>query len=251
MLISCVSHKETVYLQQYESKLDGSSILREQPQSYRIQIHDILSIRLKVLDQDNVSIFNPISESGALSASSAERAYFDGFTVNVHGQIKIPVLGFISVLGHTTEDVEEHIRIKLLEEHFKETANIFVTVKLSGFRYTALGEIAKPGTVTLFQNRVNIFEALANVGDVTAGADRQQVQIVRQYPYGQQIHVVDLTDVAVMESPFYYIQPNDMVYVKPLKQKSWGTGVSARENVTTVVTILGLLATTLLLINRL
>jgi len=80
-------------------------------------------------------------------------------------------------------------------------------------RYTATGEVGSPGTNVLFQERVNIFEALANVGDVALTGNRNEVMIIRQYPQGQEIHYVDLTDRAVMQSPYYYIQPNDMRFM--------------------------------------
>lgn len=250
LLTSCIPHKDIVYLQNKDIAADSLQLLVEQQKPYRIQINDILNIRIKVLDQENVSIFNPIGE-GNLNASAAERAYFDGFTVDSHGRIRIPELGQLTVLGYTTSEIEELIKNKLLEEQFKETANMFITVKLSGLRYTAMGEVGSPGSQILFQERVNIFQAIANVGEVAITGDRKDVMVIRQYPQGQQIHHLDLTDVNVMHSPYYYIQPNDMIYVKPLKQKTWGTGTTGRETLTTVVSVVSLLATTVLLITRL
>jgi polysaccharide export outer membrane protein len=249
LLTSCISHKDTLYLQHKNTATDSLQVVESHQKPYRVQINDILSIRIKVLDQDNVSIFNPIGEEN-LNASSSERAYFDGFTVDVHGAIRVPVLGQLTVLGYTTEEIQGLIETKLLEEQFKETANIFITVKLSGLRYTATGEVGAPGTVTLFQERVNIFEAIANVGEIPITGNKKDVLIIRQYPHGQQIHHLDLTDIAVMQSPYYYIQPNDMIYVKPLKQKSWGTGITGQQTLSTIITVLGLVTTTILLINR-
>src|SRR5690606_4780648 len=108
-----------------------------------------------------------------------------------------------------------------------------------------------PGTQVLFQERVNVFQAIANVGEITMTGDRKDVLIIRQYPQGQQIHHLDLTNVNVMNSPYYYIQPNDMIYVKPLKQKTWGTGTTGRETLTAIVSVVSLLTTTILLITRL
>ncbi|WP_053977488.1 polysaccharide biosynthesis/export family protein [Mangrovimonas xylaniphaga] len=251
VMTSCVPHKDMLYLQDKSTATDSLQLMVETQKPYRVQINDILSIRIKVLDQDNVSIFNPIADAADLNASSSERAYYDGFTVDVHGNIRIPVLGEVNVLGRTTEEIQELLEQQLLEEQFKETANIFITVKLSGLRYTTLGELGSTGSKVLFQERVNIFEAIANSGDIPVIGDRQHVQIIRQYPQGQEIHEIDLTDKNVMQSPYYYIQPNDMIYVKPLKQKAWGTGTSGREVLTSVVAVVSLLTTTLLLINRL
>ena len=246
---SCVPQKDILYLQNKDNASDTTHIISEVQKPYRVQIHDMLNIRVKALDQDIVKMFNPVGEAN-LNAGSAERAYFDGFTVDLHGDIRIPTLGKVSVLGYTTEEIEKIIEKKLLEEQFKETANIFVTVKLTGLRFTANGEVGSPGTVTLFQERVNIFEAIANVGEIPITGDKKDVLIIRQYPQGQQIHHLDLTDITVMQSPYYYIQPNDIIYVKPIKQKTWGTGTTGVQSFTTIVSILSLLTTTIILISR-
>lgn len=247
---SCIPQKDLVYYQNKGVAMDSLQELQQKQQPYRIQINDILNIRVKALDQENVAIFNPIGDAN-LNASSSERAYFDGFTVDLHGNIRIPALGELNVLGFTAEEIQDMIEKRLLEEQFKSTANIFVTVKLAGLRYTASGEIGSPGTRTLFQERVNIYEAIANVGEIPVTGDKKDVLIIRQYPQGQQIHHLDLTDIAVMQSPYYYIQPNDIIYVKPLKQKTWGTGITGRETFTTIVAVFGFVTTTILLIDRL
>lgn len=250
LMSSCIPHKDIVYMQNKGTAVDSSQSLNEVQKPYRIQINDILNIRIRVLDQENEEIFNPVSE-GNLNASSRERAYFDGFTVDLHGQIRIPNFGKLSVLGHTVEEIERMIEEELLKSSFKETANIFVTVKLAGLRYTATGEIGSPGTQIVFQDRLNIYEAIANAGEISLTGDATDVQIIRQYPQGQEIHHLDLTDVAVMQSPYYYIQPNDMIYVKPLKQKTWGTGTTGRETFTTIVSVVSFVATLTLIITRL
>ena len=248
---SCIPHKDMVYYQNKESAInDTINTITEKQKPYRIQINDILNIRVKALDQNNVQIFNPIGDEN-LNASSIEKSYCDGFTVDLHGNIRIPTLGKINVLGYTTEDIEQLIEKKLLDEQFKETANIFVTVKLTGLRFTASGEIGSPGDKTIYKERVNIYEAIANSGEIPETGNKKDVLLIRQYPQGQKIHHLDLTDVKTMQSPYYYIQPNDIIYVKPIKQKSWGTGTSGRETLTTIVSVVSLVTTTLLLINRL
>lgn len=248
---SCVPHKDTIYLQNKENSINDTipNNLTEIQKPYRVQVDDILNIRVKALDQDAVRIINPIGDTN-LNASSAERAYFDGFTVDVHGNIRVPSLGNINVLGYTTEDIEKKIEKKLLDEQFKETANIFVTVKLAGLRYTANGEIGTPGSVVLFKERVNIFEAIANAGEIPLTGDKKDVLIIRQYPQGQKIHSLDLTDINVMKSPYYYIQPNDMIYVKPLKQKSLGTGETAVSSLATIATVISLITSSVLIFTR-
>ncbi|MGB1309032.1 MAG: polysaccharide biosynthesis/export family protein, partial [Oceanihabitans sp.] len=237
------------YIQKMDSTIDSLQTIVEKQKLYRVQINDILNIRVKALDQQNVQIFNPIGE-GNLNAGTVEKSYFDGFTVDLHGNIRVPTLGKINVLGYTTEEIEQKIEKKLLEEEFKETANIFVTVKLTGLKYTTMGEIGSKGTKTLFQERVNILEAIANSGGIPVTGDLKDVLIIRQYPQGQKIHHIDLTQASIMQSPYYFIQPNDMIYVKPLKQKSWGTGTNLLQNMGAIATILSFITTTILIVQR-
>ncbi|OBX23222.1 MULTISPECIES: polysaccharide biosynthesis/export family protein [Bizionia] len=248
--VSCIPNKELVYLQNKGTATDTTQVITEKQKPYRVQINDILNIRVKAMDQTNIQMFNPSGEQD-LNASGDQRAFFDGFTVDLHGNIRIPILGEVNVLGYTTEEIEKLLETKLLEEELKETSNIFVTVKLTGLRFTVTGEVGSTGTQTLYQPRVNIFEALANAGDVTVTGDRKDVTIIRQYPQGQQIHHLNLLDISVMDSPYYYIQMNDIIYVKPLKQKSWGTGVTGLQTFGTIITVVSFVTTTILLIDRL
>lgn len=249
---SCIPHKDTIYLQNKEDSANDTipRNLTEIQKPYRVQINDILNVRVKAIDQKTVEILNPVGDTN-LNASSAERAYFDGFTVDLHGNIRIPTLGYLNVLGYTTEEIEKIIEKKLLEEQFKETANIFVSVKLAGLRYTANGEVGRPGNNVIYSERVNIFEAIANVGEIPVTGNKKNVKIIRQYPQGQIIHSLDLTDINVMKSPYYYIQPNDIIYVEPLRQKSIGTGETAMATFSTIASVVSLLTTVILLFTRL
>lgn len=246
---SCITNKELVYLQETDNAIIDSLGVHQKALPYRVQVNDILKINVKALDQSLVEIFNPTNVEN--SASSNENLYFNGFTVDVHGNIKFPVLGNINVLGYTIEEVEKLVKTKLLNDYFKETARIFVNVKLAGLRYTVTGEVASPGTITLFQDRVNIIEALANAGDIKSAGDRKDVVIVRQYPHGQKIHHIDLTSVEALQSPYYYIKPNDMILVKPLKRKALGTGETAVQSFTTIASIFSVVISTYFLIRNL
>lgn len=256
LLQSCVPHKHTMYFQG-ERKTEGDSlaeIIQNQRKPYRVQISDILSIRVKALDQETVTIFNPLPLGGqnnnqTSQAATGEKAYYDGFTVDLHGNIEVPILGTMNVLGYTTKEIEDLIKARLLKDQFKSTANLFVTVKLGGLRYVASGEIGNPGTKTLFQEQATVFEAVANAGEIPVTGDRRDVLLIRQYPEGQQIHHLDLTDINIMNSPYYYIQPNDMIYVKPLKVKSLGTGTTAMQALQSIVTLISLTTTTIVLLK--
>ena len=209
-----------------------------------------MRINVKALDEELVNIFNPVRSANSTQSASGGQLYFNGFTVDLHGNIKFPILGEINVLGFTIDEIEKKVESELLKQYFKETAELFVTVKLAGLRYTTIGEVAT-GVHTLFQDRVNIIEALANAGDIRQTGDRKDVLVIRQYPDGQKIHHIDLTDFAATQSPYYYIQPNDIILVKPLKRKALGAGQTAVQNLTLVASLFSVIVSTYFLTKNL
>lgn len=248
LFTSCISTRDLVYLQNKNETATETSISAVQAKPYRLQINDVLSINIKANDSKLVEMFNTTTEGGAAKSESA--LYFSGFTVDDHGNIRIPVLGELNVIGYTLDEVRQRIEKQLLAEYFKKEANIFVIVKLAGFRYTILGEVGSSGTKTLFQEHVNVLEAIANSGDITLLGNRKAVTIIRKTPIGNEMHDIDLTDRNVVNSPYYYLQPNDYIYVKPLKQKTWGTGKTGIESLGTIFSLLSLGTTVLLLLKR-
>ncbi|MEO2059142.1 MAG: polysaccharide biosynthesis/export family protein [Mesonia sp.] len=245
---SCISTKQLTYLQEHENEIDSLIAVQRVQKPYRLQVNDLLSIRVKALDQELVGMFNPIDEGNA-NATGEQKLYYDGFRIDPHGNIRIPTLGELNVLGYTVEEVREKIETRLLEDYFKEEANIFVTVKLAGIRYTTIGEVGS-GSQVIYKDEVSIMEAIANAGDITTVGDRTDVMILRQYPGGHQVHHIDLTDINAVQSPYYYIQPNDLIMVKPLPQKSWGVGETGLQTFTTVASIVSLFASLILLSQR-
>ena len=245
---SCVPIKDLIYLQKKNNPDTKTSINLVNIKPYRMQTNDVLSISIKTLDPKLSQIFS-ISNTGAIP-NSEQGLYFDGFTIDDHGNIRIPVLGEINVLGFTADEIRIKIEEKLLKEYFNKESNLFVNVKLAGFRYTINGEVGLTGTKTLYQEKVNLLEAIANSGDITITGNRKDVQIIRQFPQGTEIHTIDLTDINATKSPYYYLQPNDYIYVKPLKQKTWGTGKTGIESLGTIITLLSLITTTFLLLKK-
>lgn len=244
---SCISTRDLNYLQNKGDVDALSTISMVASKPYRVQINDVLSLSIKAIDPKLVSIFSTVDGEVGKSPSAL---YFDGFTVDDHGNIRIPVLGEMNVIGYTTDEIRLRIEHKLLEEYFNKEANLFVNVKLAGFRYTITGEIGSTGTKTLFQDRLTIMEAIANSGDISLTGNRKAVTIMRQSPTGVEMHDLDLTDINVMKSPYYYLQPNDFIFVKPLKQKTWGTGTTGLESISTFVSLISLASTMYLLLTK-
>jgi polysaccharide export outer membrane protein len=236
-LQSCISTKKLTYLQQKEAEqVDSIARIQMTQEPYRVQINDMLSIRVKALDPELVEAFNPISQS-TLDATTEQRVYFDGFTVDREGKIRIPILGKVKVIGLTLEEIKHKIEDKLLNEYFKDTSNIFVTVKLPGIPYTTIGEFGNTGSQVIYKERITLMEAIANSGDITLVGDRSNVVIFRQYPSGVKRHTIDITDIDAINSPYYYVKPNDLIIVNPLPQKSLGLGTNAFSTITSLLSL--------------
>jgi polysaccharide export outer membrane protein len=244
---SCVPTQDLIYLQNKGNSTENPvQTISSKP--YRLKTNDILSITIKAIDPKLVEIFN--TDSGSQIAASDQSLYFKGYSVDDHGNVRIPILGEVNVLDSTVDEVRKKIEMLLLNDHFNASAGIYVNVKLSGFRYTVNGEVGLTGTRILYQDKVNIMEAIANSGDITIIGDRKDVKVIRQFPQGAETFSIDLTDSKAMQSPCYYLEPNDYIYVKPLRQKSWGTGKTGIESLGTIITILSLATTTFLLLKK-
>jgi polysaccharide export outer membrane protein len=252
VLQSCIPNKKLIYLQDKDGKQIAGGGVEEMSRPYKIQVNDILYIDIKASDPSLVEMFNVsnVTENQANLMNSGG-LYFTGYIVDVHGKIRLPILDELTVLGFTADEVRQKIEESLLENYLNESSNVFVTVKLAGLNYSVFGEVARPGNNVLFQERVNVLEAIANAGDALVTGNREDVLIIRQYPDGKKIHHVDLTDKDLLNSPYFYILPNDMIYMKPLNQKSWGVGTTGTQTLTTVLSIVSIITSTVLLIRNL
>ena len=247
LFTSCIPTKDLTYFQGKPDKEQKIKELVFKP--YRLQVHDIIDIRIKASNEKLVTLFAVANAKGN-NVITKEKLYFDSYSVDENGMIRIPYLGEINVLGYTTKEVRIKIEDKL-SALFKDMNDLFVQVKLAGIKFTVLGEVAKPGTNTLFQNKVNILEAIASSGDIEITGNRKDVVVVRNNANGIKKYNLDLTGFDFINNEGYYIQPNDIIYIKPLKQKSWGTGDTGAKTFTTIVTALSIVTTTILLFKTL
>jgi len=196
-------------------------------------------------------LFSNKATSGNANVQVSEsQLYFTGYSVNRHGSIRIPYIGDVNVLGYTTKEVREKIE-KEFAVYFKDPRDVFISVKLAGIRFTILGEVSSTGNQVLYQNQVNLIEAIASAGDIAITGNRKNVTIFRKNIEGTKRYTVNMLDAKTFNSDNFFIQSNDIIYVEPLKQKSWGTGVTGLQSLTTIITVLSLVTTTLLLINTL
>ncbi|AMC09938.1 hypothetical protein Lupro_01105 [Lutibacter profundi] len=246
-LSSCVTTKQMTYFQGEPVKKSDIYKLNNEP--YRLQINDVLYIDIKAANPEIVLLFKNQTVN-TTTLNGGEGLYFSGYTIDRHGNIRIPYIGDLNVLGYTENEVRAKIEIEL-SKFLKNPNLVFVTVKLAGIRFVVTGEVGSPGTINLTQNQVSIIDAIANAGEITPLGNRENVALIRKTLDGVKKYKLDLTNMAVFESENFYIQPNDIIYVAPLKQKSWGTGTTGLQTFSTILTVLSFVISSVLLVKNL
>ena len=252
-LSACVSKKELTYLQ--GKSISNTEFKRINNIPYKLQIDDILNITISSKNPEIVAVFqkeiisnNNVGIGGGLGNN---QGYFSDYSVDHKGSIRLPTIGEVYVLGFTELEVRKKIENIISEQYINNDDSLFVSVKLSGIRYTIIGEINQTGTNTIYQNRVSIFDAIANSGDITDVGDRTAVEIIRNTINGPEKFILDLTDINVLNSNTFYIQPNDIINVKPLQEKSWGTGTTGLQSLSSVVSVFTLITSIIILARNL
>jgi polysaccharide export outer membrane protein len=246
-LSSCISTKKLTYFQGEPAGKSELYKLNNEP--YRLQVNDILYIDIKAENPEIVALFKT-NESSTNGTESGDQLYYTGYTVDRHGNIRMPYIGELNVLGYTTTEVRVKIESELTK-YLKNVESVFVTVKLAGINFVISGEVGSPGAVNIPQNEVTIVDAIASAGDFTIYGDRANVVVIRKTIDGVKKYTVDLLNIDVFESDNYYVQPNDIIYVAPLKQKTWGFGTTGLQTLTTVISVFTLGVTTYLLVKSL
>lgn len=243
---ACVPTKRLTYLQEGEFKSDYQ-IKRS---AYLLQPNDILSITIRSFDLETSQYFNisNTTQNNALQAGDI-LFYLQGYSISLEGNINLPILGQVSVSGKTISEIQALVEIALKPYFTEEAVN--VTVQLAGIRFAAVGEVNQPGKYVVYQNQVNIFEALALAGDISMVGDRKQVMIVRQMPEKSETFYLDLTDAQVINDPHFFIQPNDIINVQPLRQKSLGIGTTGFQTFSQLFSLLASTITLIIAINSL
>ena len=246
----CVRNKDYIYLQSKE-QTDSVFIKYSKIPEYLIQYNDVLRVTIKSIDPKASELFNlygtNLNMMGGGNVQAGDPFYMIGYPVDDQGMVNIPVLGKVLVRGLSVEGATARIQ----EEVDKFFNGAYVNVQIGGIRYSLLGEVNRPGKYTVLQDRLTILEALAQGGDLNTVANRHEVQIIRQTPDGAQVVKLDLTQRDLISSPYYFIRPNDVIYVQPLKAREYGTGLTAQQTLQTIVLSISLLVNTVLLYDRL
>lgn len=219
-LYSCRSNKDLVYLK----NLPQAEVQRSIPFSsteYKLRKNDNLYIHILSLNAEVNQLFNPSVDNGSSSGTvqqygSLSAQYINGFQVNHNGNIELPILGNLLVINKTISESKKLIEQKV-NEYFKEAT---VSVKLLSFKYTVIGEVAKPGVYYNYNNACTLLEAIGQAYGTTDYASLNNVIVLREDQKGTHSVKVDLSDKSLLTSEVYYLQPNDVIYVAPDKFKN-------------------------------
>lgn len=226
ILGSCGSSKNVAYFQNSDSiDLSASQMLYDA----RIMPKDILSITVSTVNGDAAVPFNLVVSTPMSAAlrNTTTQASLQSYLVDNSGNIEFPVIGKVHLGGQTKAEAEQIIHDKIIK-YMNKDENPIVTVRMVNYKFSVLGEVAHPGMFTTSNEKINILEALAQAGDLTIYGVRDKVKLIREDASGKKtIQVLNLNDANLINSPYFYLQQNDIVYVEPNKVKAQNSSVGS------------------------
>lgn len=214
MLASCASSKKVAY---FQNAVDGVVERSEGLYDAKIMPKDILTITVSTTNPEaatpfNLTISNTLNATGQMYSGSG---VLQTYLVDNNGEIEYPVVGNIKVAGLTKNECQELVKSKI-KAFLAEDEDPIVTVRMSSYRVTIIGEVHSPGVIPVGTEKMSILEALASAGDLTIYGKRDNVMLIREEANGQKtVHRLNLNDANIISSPYYYLQQNDIVYVEP------------------------------------
>lgn len=214
MLASCAGSKKVAY---FQNAVDGVVKQSEGLYDAKIMPKDILTITVSTTNPEaatpfNLTISNTLNATGQMYSGSG---VLQTYLVDNNGEIEYPVIGKIKVAGLTKNECQELVKSKI-KAFLAEDEDPIVTVRMSSYRVTIIGEVRSPGVIPVGTEKMSILEALASAGDLTIYGKRDNVMLIREEANGQKtVHRLNLNDANIISSPYYYLQQNDIVYVEP------------------------------------
>lgn len=242
-MTSCASKKDFLYLQS-----TAASTATESVSSYEttIQPDDVL---LLLIASENAEVSAPYnlkaySILNTTEAGAIGREQMQTYIVDKQGQIDFPLLGMIKVGGLTKAQAIALLKDKL-KDHVKDAV---INLRILNYKVTVLGEVNRPGAITISSERITLLEALGMAGDLTIYGNRKNLLIVREVDGVKTMNRVDITQSDFLTSPFYYLTQNDVVYVEPNKTRINSSVIG--PNVTVGISIVSLIITVIVLVTR-
>lgn len=227
LLAACASPKNVAYIQNSDTFVaDSSAFLYEA----HIMPKDVLTITVNTVNPEISAPFNLTvsptlgNASTGVQTVSSTRA-LQTYLVSNDGTISFPVLGTLKVGGLSKDECEQLIHDRIVR-YLNGKEDPVVTVRMANYKISVLGEVARPGMFTVGNEEINIFEALALAGDLTIYGVRDRVKLIRKDADGKRtVYTLNLNDINIINSPCYYLQQNDVVYIEPNKVKARNSSV--------------------------
>ena len=215
VLTSCSTKKDILYFQDIKDKPQTEVIYTQN----KIQVNDILRITVSAINPDsalpfNANFYNAGSSGNTGSATNGQNAMnLNGYLVNADGNISMPILGNIQVLGKTTNEIEDLIEKILIDQG--QLTNPTVIVRVTNAKITILGDIGNPGTYPYFEQNLTLLQALGYAGDLSIFGKRNDILIIREQDGKRTYGHIDMRKTDWFDSEYYYIKQNDIIYVNP------------------------------------
>jgi polysaccharide export outer membrane protein len=216
MMVSCVPQGKIKYLQDTQGELPKTAF-ENLVSDYRIQPGDYLYIRLFSMDNEANKIFSDMNGGSTYANTTEQSVYLNSYLVNDSGYVSFPLLGRIKAGGAYITEIEKQLYDLMLNE----INNPGVVVRLVNYKITVIGEVKNPGTYTVNQNRVSVFQALSMAGDLTTYSNRNSIKLLRKKDEQTFLYTLDLTKKDILSSEYYYLRPGDILYIEPLKNKQY------------------------------
>ncbi|SFD80418.1 polysaccharide export outer membrane protein [Chitinophaga sp. CF118] len=238
VLFSCTTLKKVTYFRDVPDSTKVKIIEQANYYTPLIQTDDILQVTIQTIDQTSTASFNPQNAASWQIASSVsgESGGINGYLVDREGYVALPLVGNVLVKGKTTDLVREDIR-KKVSEYFKDPV---VNVRFANFKITVLGEVTRPSTYIMPNEKVTLLDALGAAGDLTIYGKRENVMLIREKDNKKELVRLNLNSSDLFKSPYYYLQQGDVVYVEPNKSKVASSDMVRVKNVTIIASILSL-----------
>lgn len=235
-LTGCVDTREVVYFNGVnDSQIPGKTVVPESP----IQKNDILSITVSSLNPEATAVFN-VPNTGGTTTENA------GYLVNSDGNIEFPFLGSIKADGLTKEQLKADITKRLEEKQLLKAP--IVTIRFLNYRVTVLGEVRNPAVLTIPNEKISLLQAIGMAGDLTINARRDNVLIIREEAGVKTLKRLNLNSDELLNSPYYYLMSNDIVYVEPNKNAIKSTRLMNSQMWVSVT--MGVLSLLIILLDR-
>ena len=214
----CVTQRNLEYMQ--NSDQTSKTFKEAEVQDYRLKPNDELYIQISSLDDPSANVFSTSNgqQASSMMSISPYSASLISYAIDKEGDLQLPIIGKIFVKDKTLSEVS----IILTDSLSHILSQPVVTVKLVNRYVSVLGEVKIPGHYPFSQDKLSVYDAIGMAGDMTLYSNRKEVTLTRNENGQNKILKLDLTDPNILASEYFYIRPNDMIYVKPLKKRIWG-----------------------------